>query len=329
MTTVKGVMRSYGAAVRRIEREQQKQAREAAKRFKEQQKLQEIDDARQAVEDWENYVNMIQSVHKDCSETIDWDKIQKTQPPKEPTKKFDNEKLAKEKLDSFKPSFFDKLFGSTEKKIDKLKKQIETARLKDETDNESRHNQYQEDLKDWQELQQIANGVKNGEIEAYKNAIEYYNPFSEIGELGTHLNINFESKYLDVDLSVNSDEVIPNYELRQTTTGKLSKKNMAKGKFNELYQDHICSSVLRVAREIFSYLPLEFIRVNAMAEMLNSATGHLENQPILSIILPPETIKKLNLKTIDPSDSMQNFVHNMKFSKTKGFDVVDKVELIK
>ncbi|RXQ95812.1 hypothetical protein EO244_05750 [Ancylomarina salipaludis] len=328
MTTVKGVMRSYGAAVRRIERDQQRQAREAAKRFKEQQKLKEIDDARQAVEDWENYVNMIQSVHKDCCETIDWDKIQKTQPPKEPTKRFDNEKFAKEKLDSFKPSFFDKLFGSTEKKIDKLKKQIETARRKDETDNESRHNQYQEDLKDWQELQRIADGVKNGEIEAYKNAIEYYNLFSEIGELGTHLNINFESKYLDVDLSVNSDEVIPNYELRQTATGKLSKKNMAKGKFNELYQDHICSSVIRVAREIFAYLPLEFIRVNAMAEILNSATGHLENQPILSIILPPVTIEKLNLKTIDPSDSMQNFVHNMKFSKTKGFDAVDKVELI-
>lgn len=104
---------------------------------------------------------------------------------------------------------------------------------------------------------------------------------------------------------------------------------MSKSKFNELYQDHICSSVIRIARELFAHLPLEFVRINAMAEVLNSATGHIENQPILSAILPPETINKLNLETIDPSDSMKNFAHNMKFSKTKGFDVIKKVELIK
>lgn len=46
MTTLKGTIRSYGAAVRRIEREQQRQAREAAKRFKEQQKQQEIKNAK-------------------------------------------------------------------------------------------------------------------------------------------------------------------------------------------------------------------------------------------------------------------------------------------
>ena len=69
--------------------------------------------------------------------------------------------------------------------------------------------------------------------------------------------------------------------------------------------------------------------MNAISNILNSTTGHLEDQPILSVIFIPETIKKLNLGTIDPSDSMQNFVHNMKFNKTKGFNPVPKVELKK
>ena len=43
--------------------------------------------------------------------------------------------------------------------------------------------------------------------------------------------------------------------------------------------------------------------------------------------MPSKTINSLNLETIDPSDSMQNFVHNMKFTKTKGFCVVKKVDL--
>jgi len=60
MVTVKGVIRSYGAAVRRMEREQQRQAREAAKRFKEQQKLQAIEDTGKAVKDWMNYIDCIE-----------------------------------------------------------------------------------------------------------------------------------------------------------------------------------------------------------------------------------------------------------------------------
>ena len=43
MTTLKGAIRTYGATVRRIERDQQKKARESAKRFKEQQKEIEIE----------------------------------------------------------------------------------------------------------------------------------------------------------------------------------------------------------------------------------------------------------------------------------------------
>jgi len=54
-----------------------------------------------------------------------------------------------------------------------------------------------------------------------------------------------------------------------------------------------------------------------MSEIVNTKTGHLEEQPILSVIFPPQTIERLNLETIDPSDSMLNFVHNIKFTKTK------------
>lgn len=43
MATLKGVVRSYGAAVRRAERDEQRRSREAAKRFNEQQKQLEFE----------------------------------------------------------------------------------------------------------------------------------------------------------------------------------------------------------------------------------------------------------------------------------------------
>lgn len=329
MTTFKGAMRSYGAAVRRMEREQQRQAREAAKRFKEQQKLQEIENAQQAVSDWESYVETIQSVHKNCTEPIDWKQIEETEKPTEPILETKNEIVAKNKLDNFKPSFFDKIFGSTQKKINRLSQQIEQAKQKDQKEFDIAYRSYLDELNNWNELQEISTGIKKKEPESYKNALQYFDPFSDIGELGTKISFKFEGNHIDIDLHVNSLDVIPDYELRQTSTGKLSKKNMPKTRYNELYQDHICSASMRIAREVFAYLPIDYARINAMSKIVNTRTGHLEEQPILSVIFPPQTIESLNLETIDPSDSMQNFVHNMKFSKTKGFSIVDKVELEK
>lgn len=329
MTTLKGAIRSYGVAVRRMEREQQRNARETAKRFKEQQKLQEIENAQQAVADWESYVYTIQSLHKNCTEPIDWEQIENTEKPIEPKLTNNNEIIAKNKLDIFKPSFFDKLFGLTQMKLARLKGQLEQAKTKDKEEFDINHREYLDELNNWQELQKISSGIKRKETESYKDALQYFNPFSDIGELGTQISFNFDQNYIDIDLHVNSLDVVPDYELKQTSTGKLSKKDMPKSRFNELYQDHVCSASIRIAREVFAYLPIGYARINAMARIINTKTGHLEEQPILSVIFPSQTIENLNLETIDPSDSMQNFIHHMNFNKTKGFSVIEKVELKK
>jgi hypothetical protein len=100
---------------------------------------------------------------------------------------------------------------------------------------------------------------------------------------------------------------------------------MAKSKYNELFQNHICSLAIRVARDVFAYLPLKYARVNINTQMINSETGHVEDKIILSVVFSPTTIAPLNLNLIHPPQSMNNFVHNMKFSKLQGFTSVEKV----
>lgn len=327
MATINGIIRSYGAAVRRAERDQQRRSRESARRFKEQQKQQEIQDARQAVRDWNDYVEVLQTVHKDCTDIVNWDEILNTPPPAEPTFQSTNEVKAQFKLDNFKPSFLDKIFGSTQKKINNLNNQIIIAKEKDQKEYEKSYTEYQKTLEDWKILKEMAEGVKDKNPESYRKALDYFNPFAEIGELGTRIAFSLTENYVDISLQINNEDVIPNCILTQTSTGKLSRKNMSKTRFNELYQDHICSAILRIARETFSYLPVKFVRINAMSMLLNSTTGHLEEQAILSVIIPPETLVKLNLYSIDPSDSMSNFICNMNFKKTIGFSKVEKVSL--
>lgn len=158
------------------------------------------------------------------------------------------------------------------------------------------------------------------------DAIEHFKFLSSLSDLGTRFELNIFEDFIDIDLHVNCDDIIPKYVLSQTKTGKLSRKNMTKTMYYELYQDHICSAILRVAREIFAHLPVDRVRINALSKIVNSQTGHLEDSIILSVIIPRETLKTLNLKLIDPSDSMNNFIHTMSFRKTLGFKIVEKVE---
>lgn len=326
MATIRGFIRSYGAAVRRAEREQQRKARETAKRYKEQLKQIEIINAAEAVYNYNQYVDLIQSIHKNCTDKIDWNQIKVTPTPKEPIKQTIYETEARDKLSKYHPSILDKIIGSTNKKIRQLEDLVKNGTEKDEEEFRTAQKEYLEERKDWQFLQKITQGLEKKDLQSYQDVLQYFEPFSDIEELGTQIEFLISDNQVDVDVHINSEEIVPSYELKQTARGQLSKKNMTKGKFNELYQDHICSSLIRVSRELFAYLPLDKARVNAIGQVLNSQTGYLEEKPILSVIMVSETINSLNMELIDPSDSMKNFVHNMKFSKTKGFSPVEKVE---
>jgi len=126
-------------------------------------------------------------------------------------------------------------------------------------------------------------------------------------------------------LHVHGAAVIPREICSLLKSGRLSTKEMPKSRFNALYQDHVCSAVLRVACELFAVLPARAAIVTAVDELLNTATGHLEESSILSVAIPRETVEQLDLERIDPSDSMCNFIHRMKFTKVRGFEAIEPV----
>ncbi|MHC5362092.1 hypothetical protein [Myroides sp. LJL110] len=326
MATIKGFIRSYNAAVKRSEREEQRRHREAVKIFKEQQKQLEFQNASQAVSEWSNYVQILKSVHKQASEKIDWLQIKNEPKPIEPFYLNTFETQAKHKLTTFKPNILDKLFNLTNKKIKKLESLIKLGQKKDQENHQLAIQEYEKDLSNWKELQNIAFGIEQKKPESYLQVLQYFEPFSETSELGSQITFKFGENHVEINVLTNSIDIIPDYELKQTSTGKLSKRKMSKTNFYELYQDHICSVALRLSREAFAYLPIDYAIVNALSEMVDSQSGHLENKVILSVKIVPETLEKLNLQMIDPSDSMKNFIHNMNFKKTTGFQEVQKVQ---
>jgi hypothetical protein len=323
----KGTVRSIGAAVRAAERDAKRRQRELEKQHKQFEKMQELEQAAYEVDVYENHIDVIQSTHKECSPPVDWNKIALSKQPIEPKKKSENEDDARLASDSYKPSFIDRLFKREEKKREKFSQKIAKAIETDDSYYKVKVSSWESKTEEWKESVEIAKALLEGKAEAKIEAIDNLQPFSEISNLGSSLSISvYDNGILEATINVHGTEIVPSESKSLLKSGKLSVKNMPKGKFNEIYQDYVCSCVLRVGNELFSTIPDKLVLVTAVDELLNSQTGHLEEAPILSVAVSRDTFESLNLESIDPSDSMVNFKHNMSFKKTKGFDRVERID---
>lgn len=315
------------AASRREERESRKRQRELQRQQKEIEKMEEFERASYEVQVYENEIEVLKSIHKDCGDAWDWEKIQASPAPEEPEKSNAKEKQARAMLAGYKPGLSDKLLKRTETKQRELKEAVKIAIEEDEEDYKIALEEYKAQYTDWITIRELAGKILEGDFQVYSSAVNQVSPLAEISDIGSDFKfIVHSSKLVEGELYVHSEDVIP-IEVRSILkSGKLSVKNMTKTNYYGLYQDYVCGCVLRVAREMFALLPVEMVVVTALSNLLNSKTGYIEEQPILSVAIPRDTILGLNFEMIDPSDSMENFVHNMKFAKTKGFRAVEKVD---
>lgn len=323
--TWRGAIRSFAAAGRRIEREQQRRSREAARQYKQLQKLQESANTADAVAQYENYLGVIRSVHQDCSDTIGWQAMWNETAPVRPSRNEVHEAAASAALANYRPGLMDKLLKREAERLEQLRLDVEKAKLRDQQARTTQLDEYQRQLDEWRGRQELAKACLAKDPAVYQQVLEDFNPFEGVSSLGSQLGFRFFANLVEVDLHVNSPEVIPNFILTQAANGKLSRKVMPVSKFNEIYQDYVCGCLLRISREIMAHLPVDQVVVNALGAMLNPATGLVEEQVIVSVAMPRATLVRLNFAALDPSDSMRNFNHTMKFAKTAGFQPVARV----
>jgi hypothetical protein len=349
--------REYKLRQKEEERERREREKELAKLEKEEL----IEANEKEVEDHQNYIEFIQSIHKDWSEAVNWNDIANTPPPEEiihPSKKaeyyrrFTDEQIDQRIKDlkskyeeSTGKKIFDKVFNQTEnfftkklfkddyEKLDELNREIADYELKRSIwfeeymqEHQEEYDNYLSELEDHKLLLEIADGVKKGEKESFIYALNFFNPFADLSDFGIHIDFKAHNEGLEVDFFPYGQEIVPNTIKSTIKKGlEISEKPMNQNIVNEIYQDYVCSSVLRIAKETFQLLPIDKILINVHAELLNSKTGNMDDSIIISCVINRKDLERLNFNLLDPSDSMNNFKHNMKFSKSKGFEGVDKL----
>jgi hypothetical protein len=304
----KGALRAMEAAQRRQEREAQKTRRELERRAKEQAKLSLIEQATLEVETYENKIDLLLSIHKEQSDIWwDWLAFATALPPLPPARGSYHEQRARQEVMVLPPD--------QKQKGDSI---IDQARGLDERGFAEAMQTYSNENSQWERLKNLSCRILAGEHDALKEALIEFNPFSEINGLGSQLRFKVHNRQLLICfLKVRGVEVIPPEVKSLTATGKVSARTMPKVRYHELYQDHICGCILRVAREVFALLPVQTILITASVDTVDSSTGAMVEQPVLSAAIPRDVLLSLEFERLDPSDAMENFLHHGDFKASR------------
>ncbi len=323
----RGTLRSLSGTLRSMDRAAMAGARAGEREAKRRARQTELEQAGADVQLYETYVKALVSIHKDCSPPRDWHAIRTAPQPTEPTRSDQGERLARVELHRYRPTLADKLLGRVEARRGELTAAVERAKAEDERRYQEVLQEYQELLGERERLRGLADGILARDPEAYGQAIGELHPLSGIAGLGTSIEFNTsDGSFIEATLHVNPEDIVPREVTALLASGKVSVRQMPKTRFHELYQDHVCSCVLRVARELFAFLPVDTVLVHASAELVNTTTGHLQPQTIVSTAIPRSTLKQLSFQALDCSDCLRNFVHRMKFSSRSGFSPVEALK---
>lgn len=313
----RGTTRSIVASMRAIERQNQRVDRIR-------QRERELRFARDVVSEFEELVRELTSVHKVVLKPNKWLLKMSAPEPEQPTLTSTNEGTAIAKLDTYEPRFLDRFFNLEVKRRKQLAEKILDARIEDEKVYEKQSEYFRRDRIKWIsdriEAEKVLSGGAPAQMEVLKASQSRFISNSNLGR-----SIQFEFDDDDgwsVVIHGHGLDQMPDRRYSMLQSGRLSDKAMPKGERLQIHRENICGSAIRAAVDFFALVPVDCVSVNVNLELLNLRTGHLEDVPVLRVGFIRETLEEINLRNTVASSALENFVHSVKFVKTKGFQAL-------
>lgn len=121
-------------------------------------------------------------------------------------------------------------------------------------------------------------------------------PFDDIIDLGSSLTLEMDTDRVEVAFQARPEEVIPDTEKRLTAKGNVSTNQMTQTVRNHIYQDYVCSCVLRIARELFALLPVGQVLIHVEEGFWTRRLDKNRERPFCPYGSPDQSWLKFTLK---------------------------------
>ncbi len=157
----------------------------------------------------------------------------------------------------------------------------------------------------WSYYHSVASKILAGDIDTYLQIIYEVNPLDDLLMYGNNFEFGTDNaKKIEVEFNVNINAL------------SQAKQTMSNTEYNLLLQDYVGSVCIRIARDMFALLPIRNTIVHAV----------LDGKTIVSVDFDRQNLSKVKFGYIDPSDTLEQFKHNMDFNEINGFSPVSNLE---
>ncbi|GIO34035.1 hypothetical protein J2TS6_51760 [Paenibacillus albilobatus] len=287
-------------------------------RQKEPARLNEAEQAASAAERYAHLLELIDTVHQICGESVDWSRIAALEPPYGRGEKGPREQQAETRLREFKPTRLQKLLKQDAVIRQQLEDELERAKEEDCLE-----------YSRWKSAADFARDILEGNRTAYLRVLEEFAPLNDLLALGSGLEFAvLDPTTVEVELDVNSGQIIPQESKRLAEDGTLVTVPLEVEDQNALEYKYACGCAFRIARELFALLPLETVLVHARDTKINRESGQEEYVTVLSIRFDRGTLSGLDGGTETCPPLLEHFHHHVKFDAAYGFLPVEQVDRI-
>ena len=270
---------------------------------KEQERQTQLRLARESAEVSKARIEDLKSAHKACSAPIDWRALAASLPPAPVTLTHWVERSADRRTRLLS------LFPVLPARLPNMM----SAVAEDSSRFRSAQQAFQEEAREQADSVVLAQGILQGDAESYRRVLREisYNSMAPPGGIAVDFEIH-GPHLVEAKITAQGSAILPTEVQALTSTGKLSTKAMPRIQFVELYQDYVCSLVLRVSREVHALLPVKAVLITAY-----SADGLPALSPVLSTIIHRKQMESLPFDTLDPSDALDGLQTRTNFKASR------------
>ena len=304
---------NFSSLRKRQRRQSYQRVRDLDRQAKEWEKLSALEKARLEVEMHESFVEMLLSVHKEPREPWNWKELATALDPV-PPQQYPHQALRAAQGAVLAAAGFPSYV-----KFDQVEA-MRDAKRRDEQEYQDALRKYEHEKTAREVQRALARRILLGDEASFREALTEIDPLAEMSDLRVSARFTVHSvNLIECALRVKGTEIIPTDSKSLTATGKVSTRAMPKGRFHEIFQDYVCGSVLRVAREVFDLLPVNDVLVTALVDASEVGSERFE-RPVLSVVVPRAVLDTLDCEQVDPSDAMGHFIHrgDVKASRKTG-----------
>ena len=183
---------------------------------------------------------------------------------------------------------------------------------------------YSSKVAEWEWHQRIGPGVLSGTRQAYLKVLDWALPFEELEALGTGVRAtSADGRSVEAFAHLRDPELVPRSEPRLEPHGGFRWEKVSTSRYWRLYREHICSTAIRIARELLALLPANTVFVHVARRDRTTSPRRVNIAPIVSVEFKRSALLALDFERLSAAHAIAEFPHNMNFGEATGFSEVE------